>query len=852
MQSKYLGVVLALAVALIGGPTTVATAQPLAPTAAVSISTAKVKAVKQTTANLNLRKNATVKSASLVLIPKNTKLTILRVSGTWHQVTFKSKTGWVSGDYLTSVSVAKSKVYNYTKVFTAVKAKASGSSASVLSLHRQTKVEVLGRSGSWTRIIFSGKAGFVPASSLGTSNPSNVYRWVKGKQPVYQAARTSGKRIGTLSNNTRIQWLRTSGSWQQVRTGAGIGWIQSSKLSTAAIKPPAKVYNYTKVFTTVKAKASGSSASVLSLHRQTQVEVLGRSGSWTRVLAAGKAGFVPASSLGTSNPSNVYRWVKGKQPVYQAARTSGKRIGTLSNNTRIQWLRTSGSWQQVRTGAGIGWIQSSKLSTAAIKPPAKVYNYTKVFTTVKAKASSSSASVLSLHRQTQVEVLGRSGSWTRVLAAGKAGFVPASSLGTSNPSNVYRWVKGKQPVYQAAKSSGKRIGTLSNNTRIQWLRTSGSWQQVRTGAGIGWIQSSKLSTTAIKVIPPTTTVTFSTPRWTTANLNLRSGAGTGYGSVAVVPKGERVLLGRSSGGWANVKTSKGTGWISAGYLSTVAPKPPVVKPNPPKPDLVTFSAPRWTTANLNLRSGAGTRYGSVAVVPKGERVLLGRSSGGWANVKTSKGTGWVSVIYLSTVAPPPPVTTQYRWAAGNVNLRAGNSTVYPIMGLVPAGERVTYLQSKSGWARVVTSRGTGWMSEDYLSTKAVATLQPDTIAVNAAVKQRYAGYVSAYGGVRAGSVGHSSGVATDLMIKDYKSAQGIRNGDEIARFLIANRDSLGIYYLIWKDKIWLGPAKGWEEYSKSGKYGNQFVNNWNDTTRHLDHIHAETYGNSGTGAPLVK
>ncbi|MFL4480099.1 SH3 domain-containing protein, partial [Paeniglutamicibacter sp. ORCA_105] len=445
-----------------------------------------------------------------------------------------------------------------------------------------------------------------------------------------------------------------------------------------------------------------------------------------------------------------------------------------------------------------------------------------------------------------------SGSWTRVLVSGKTGFVPASSLGASNPSNVYRWVKGKQPVYQAAKTSGTKIGTLTNNTRVQWLRTSGSWQQVRTGAGIGWIQSSKLSTTAIKVIPPKTTVTFSTPRWTTANLNLRSGAGTGYRSVAVVPKGERVLLGRSSGGWANVKTSKGTGWISAGYLSTVAPKPPVVKPNPPKPDLVTFSAPRWTTANLNLRSGAGTGYRSVSVVPKGERVLLGRSSGGWANVKTSKGTGWVSVIYLSTVAPPPPVTTEYRWAAGNVNLRAGNSTVYPIMGLVPAGERVTYLQTKSGWARVVTSRGTGWMSEDYLSTKAVATLQPDTTAVNAAVKQRYAGYVSAYGGVRAGSVGHSSGVATDLMIKDYKSAQGIRNGDEIARFLIANRESLGIYYLIWKDKIWLGPAKGWEEYSKSGKYGNQFVNNWNDTTRHLDHIHAETYGNSGTGAPLVK
>ncbi|MBM6705459.1 hypothetical protein H6A60_13395, partial [Sutterella massiliensis] len=77
-----------------------------------------------------------------------------------------------------------------------------------------------------------------------------------------------------------------SGSWQQVRTGAGIGWIPSSKLSTKVIAPPAKpkVYNYAKAFTAVKVKAAASSANVVSIHRQTKVEVLGKSGSWTKVV----------------------------------------------------------------------------------------------------------------------------------------------------------------------------------------------------------------------------------------------------------------------------------------------------------------------------------------------------------------------------------------------------------------------------------------------------------------------------------------------------------------------------------------------------------------------------------------
>ncbi|MFL4476006.1 SH3 domain-containing protein, partial [Paeniglutamicibacter sp. MACA_103] len=134
---------LALAVALIGGPITTATAQPLVPNSSASVNAAKAQVIKQTTTDLNLRKSPTVNSVSLVLIPRNTKLTILRVSGNWHQVSYKLKTGWVSGDTLRSVPPAKASVYNFTKSFTSVKARASAGSAHVLSLHRQTRVEVL-------------------------------------------------------------------------------------------------------------------------------------------------------------------------------------------------------------------------------------------------------------------------------------------------------------------------------------------------------------------------------------------------------------------------------------------------------------------------------------------------------------------------------------------------------------------------------------------------------------------------------------------------------------------------------------------------------------------------------------
>ncbi|RAX46229.1 hypothetical protein DQ353_20535 [Arthrobacter sp. AQ5-05] len=840
MQRKHLGVALALAVALVGGPTTIATAQPLAPIASVGINTAKAKPVKQTTANLNLRKTTNVKSASLVVIPKNTRLTILKTSGIWNQVTYKSKTGWVSGNFLKPVPATTAKVFNYAKAFTTVKAKAAASSTNVLSIHRQTKVEVLGKTGSWIQVKVSGKTGFVPASTLDKTNPAAVHRWVNGKQPVFQSTNTTTKKLGTLSNNTRIQWLRTSGSWQQVRTSAGIGWMQSSKLSTKAIKAPAKpkVYNYTKAFTTVKAKAAASSVNLVTIHRQTKVEVIGKTGSWTKVVVSGKTGYVPSNALSTSNPAAVYRWVKGNQPVFQSTNTSSRKLATLSNNTKIQWLRNYGSWQQVRTSAGIGWMPSSKLSNAAIKPPAKpkVYNYANAYITVKSAASASSANLVTIHRQTKVEVLGRSGSWTKIVVSGKTGFVPSSTLSKTSPAVIYRWVNGSQRAYAGASTTSKAIISMPMNTKVQWLRTSGSWQQVRTSAGIGWMESKGLSTRVNQVLPSKPPVIFNIPRWATANVNLRSGPGTNHSIIEVVSKGERVMLGTASGGWSNIEVGGRIGWVSADYLATSAPKPPA-----PKPDETTFTSPRWTTANLYLRSGAGTNHAAMGVVPVGEKVLLGRSSGGWANVKTSKGTGWVSALYLATSAPPTKPVTQYRWATGTVNVRLGSSTLDPVIGQIQPGEKVTYLESRDKWARVISRHGMGWISEAYLTKTPLAQLLPETVAIMNAVESRFGDYVSSYGGVRPGSVGHSQGLATDIMIKNYKTAQGVRNGDEIANFLIANRESLRVRYLIWQDKIWLGPAKGWEEYSTPGKYGQQFTNNWNDTTKHLDHIHAETY-----------
>lgn len=61
-----------------------------------------------------------------------------------------------------------------------------------------------------------------------------------------------------------------------------------------------------------------------------------------------------------------------------------------------------------------------------------------------------------------------------------------------------------------------------------------------------------------------------------------------------------------------------------------------------------------TMANLNIRTGAGTRHRSLGVLKKGTTVVAtGKRSGTWRHVKAAGKTGWVHSRYLRTVTTQP-------------------------------------------------------------------------------------------------------------------------------------------------------------------------------------------------------
>ncbi|NAZ16711.1 SH3 domain-containing protein [Glutamicibacter soli] len=126
---------------------------------------------------------------------------------------------------------------------------------------------------------------------------------------------------------------------------------------------------------------------------------------------------------------------------------------------------------------------------------------------------------------------------------------------------------------------------------------------------------------------------------TTANLNLRSGAGTGHKVLMTIPKGKSVkLTGAKSSGWYKVSYASRTGWVSGTYLRNIS----LPKSSAPK-----AAKSAKTTANLNLRSGAGTGHRILVTIPKGKKVAItGARKSGWYPVKYAGISGWASATYL--------------------------------------------------------------------------------------------------------------------------------------------------------------------------------------------------------------
>ncbi|MCV9994629.1 SH3 domain-containing protein [Paeniglutamicibacter sp. ZC-3] len=431
-----------------------------------------------------------------------------------------------------------------------------------------------------------------------------------------------------------------------------------------------------------------------------------------------------------------------------------------------------------------------------------------------------------------------SGVWWEVKAGSRTGWVSSNYLTKSAgkapapTSSATHRTSANLNLRQDPGTHSRSLTVLAKGTAVTRTgKASGVWWEVKAGSRTGWVSSNYLTKSAGKTPAPTSSATHRT----NANLNLRQDPGTHSRSLTVLAKGTAVTrTGKASGVWWEVKAGSRTGWVSSNYLEKSTGRAPGPAP--------VAGANRWVDGTQPMYAQASLSSKRLAVQTGGTKVRLIKSSGNWSFIETPTGQGWLPNSSLAS-SEPGNNSTSYRWTAYAANVRTGPSTAFSTLGVIPANQKMTYLKTSGGWSQVKTSKGTGWIKNTLLTSvqyQAPKELQPMTRAMIREVQDLFGAGISSVGGSRAGSVGHSSGLAADFMIKDYSSAAGIKAGDRMAQYLVENHERMGISYLIWQDKLWLAEDGQWGPYSTSG-WGKHLASSrgWNDTTRHMDHIHAE-------------
>ena len=387
--------------------------------------------------------------------------------------------------------------------------------------------------------------------------------------------------------------------------------------------------------------------------------------------------------------------------------------------------------------------------------------------------------------------------WYKIKVNDKEGWIVSTYVkevesGTTNATSTvsqYQYVEITEKSVNVRAGAGthcKILGTVKRGQRYKFYATKTvegqKWYKIKYNGNDGWVAAScvKLvnsavtttttttkttTTTTTTTTTKTTTTTTTTTKKTTAttsapkyyvlvtgnNVNVRSGAGTNYGVVTTVQKGQelpylgvKIVNGQK---WYNVEVNGKKGWIIGTYSKLVsASSQTTATTAKPTATSKTASTTKKTTTktaalkyyvlvtgnNVNIRSGAGTNYGVVTTVQKGQELpYLGvKTVNGqkWYNVEVNGKKGWIIGTYSKLVSTATTTTKKTTTTTANnhylvvkggtVYVRSGAGASYPKVTTVYMGQRFQYSDVKTvdkiKWYKITANGKTGWISGAYV------------------------------------------------------------------------------------------------------------------------------------------
>lgn len=263
------------------------------------------------------------------------------------------------------------------------------------------------------------------------------------------------------------------------------------------------------------------------------------------------------------------------------------------------------------------------------------------------------------------------------------------------------------------------LGVLNIGTKVEGVQ-EGSWFKLSYNGQTAYVHSDYLrnpEASAPKTEAPAAPQAETVTRFTTDNLNVRTGQGTSFNILGVLSRGTKVE-GVDLGEWFRIEYNGQTAYVHTDYLRGSSQEAQEVADN-------TQADVRYTTAHLNVRKGPSIRYGILGVLAPGTKVE-GRFDGHWFRISYAGETAYVSGSYLTDEKPTEQAPEQTetrdsvtRYTTASLNVRKGPGTGHSILGVLAPGTEVSGY-ANDGWFEIEYQGEKAFVSESYLTEKKAA------------------------------------------------------------------------------------------------------------------------------------
>ena len=576
------------------------------------------------------------------VVGKNDKVSVLGKCGDWYQVSFGGKTGFMMGQYLNleedTPSVEDDGLIeinpeeNYAAALTGkttdrvnMRKEASVSAPVGKVLKKGTAVVLLGEAGDWYKVNLNGEIGYIakayvsvetadediPADEPLSETIYDEIRYGRTTERVnIRKDATTGSGVAkVLNKDENVALLGEKGDWYKVTSGGKEGYILKSYVVAGLTMYDSARTGKTRDEVNLRAAASTDSEILRVLPKNTQADVLGYTEEFYKVSVNGKEGYIASEYLSVSDKAG-----EKDEEIFEG--------DAVVPDDFV-------SYPAARTGA----------TTERVN--------------LRAAASTSADVNRIINKNTTVTVLGEQGNFYQVKVSDTMGYIAKAyvSLGetgeeapSENGDTLYASpiaAKTTVSVNMRREPEGEILFTLPAGTSVQKLGEMGAWYKVLYGNSTGYIAKDYVSEEITVPTQPENSGSSDsatgkgTKAYITAqSVNMRRGAGTGYGVIKVLKHGDEITYYSLSDGWYLIKAGEDTGYVSQKYVSTA--KPEAAPSNPGNESNGSVILSDWWTGDIR----STFKVGVIATVTDVETGLS------W-QVKRSGGTNHADVQPLT-------------------------------------------------------------------------------------------------------------------------------------------------------------------------------------------------------------